>query len=122
MVLSPGVEDLDRIGMLKALRSFRDQADSADWALIYFAGHGIADILYAVGITPQKLDQIAKLNTAAMAYLRTLQPPLQVIAPPMIPAVPTFYSKLVATLIGMLAGAGLALLLPIARKRIFGLF
>jgi uncharacterized caspase-like protein len=27
--------------MLKALRSFRDQADGADWALIYFAGHGI---------------------------------------------------------------------------------
>jgi D-serine deaminase-like pyridoxal phosphate-dependent protein len=29
----------------------------------YFVGHGIADILYAVGITPQKLDQVAKLNT-----------------------------------------------------------
>jgi D-serine deaminase-like pyridoxal phosphate-dependent protein len=28
----------------------------------YFAAHGIADILYAVGITPQKLDQVAKLN------------------------------------------------------------
>lgn len=28
----------------------------------YFAGHGITDILYAVGITPQKLDQVAKLN------------------------------------------------------------
>jgi uncharacterized caspase-like protein len=26
---------------VKALRSFRDQADQADWALIYFAGHGI---------------------------------------------------------------------------------
>lgn len=30
----------------------------------YFTGHGIADILYAVGITPQKLDQVAKLNEA----------------------------------------------------------
>lgn len=30
----------------------------------YFAAHGITDILYAVGITPQKLDQVAKLNTA----------------------------------------------------------
>ncbi|WP_428488135.1 alanine racemase [Rhodopila sp.] len=30
----------------------------------YFAGHGITDILYAVGITPQKLDQVAKLNAA----------------------------------------------------------
>jgi D-serine deaminase-like pyridoxal phosphate-dependent protein len=28
----------------------------------YFASHGIVDILYAVGITPGKLDQVAKLN------------------------------------------------------------
>lgn len=30
----------------------------------YFAAHGIVDILYAVAITPQKLDQVAKLNIA----------------------------------------------------------
>ncbi len=30
----------------------------------YFAGHGITDILYAVGITPQKLDRVAALNSA----------------------------------------------------------
>jgi len=30
----------------------------------YFAAHGITDILYAVGITPQKLEQVAKLNAA----------------------------------------------------------
>ena len=30
----------------------------------YFTGHGINDIIYAVGITPQKLDQVAKLNAA----------------------------------------------------------
>lgn len=30
----------------------------------YFVAHGIVDILYAVAITPQKLDQIAKLNAA----------------------------------------------------------
>jgi D-serine deaminase-like pyridoxal phosphate-dependent protein len=29
----------------------------------YFARHGITDILYAVGITPQKLDQVATLNS-----------------------------------------------------------
>ena len=28
----------------------------------YFAAHGIRDILYAVGITPQKLDAVAALN------------------------------------------------------------
>ena len=30
----------------------------------YFVGHGIADILYAAGITPQKLEQVCKLNAA----------------------------------------------------------
>jgi D-serine deaminase-like pyridoxal phosphate-dependent protein len=35
----------------------------------YFAGHGITDILYAVGITPQKLDKIAKLNASAAAVI-----------------------------------------------------
>lgn len=30
----------------------------------YFFGHGITDILYAVGITPQKLQQVCKLNDA----------------------------------------------------------
>lgn len=35
----------------------------------YFAGHGITDILYAVGITPQKLDQVAKLNSAGAAVI-----------------------------------------------------
>ena len=30
----------------------------------YFAGHDLTDILYAVGIAPQKLDQVAKLNDA----------------------------------------------------------
>jgi D-serine deaminase-like pyridoxal phosphate-dependent protein len=35
----------------------------------YFAGHRIADILYAVGITPRKLDQVAKLNAAGAAVI-----------------------------------------------------
>jgi D-serine deaminase-like pyridoxal phosphate-dependent protein len=35
----------------------------------YFAGHGIGDILYAVGITPQKLDQVAKLNSVGAAVI-----------------------------------------------------
>ena len=35
----------------------------------YFAGHGITDILYAVGITPRKLDQLAKLNAAGAAII-----------------------------------------------------
>ncbi len=33
----------------------------------YFAGHGIADMIYAVGITPQKLDEVAALNAAGAA-------------------------------------------------------
>ena len=35
----------------------------------YFASHGITDILYAVGITPQKLDQVAKLNSAGAGVI-----------------------------------------------------
>ena len=35
----------------------------------YFSAHGIADILYAVGITPQKLDQIGKLNAAGASVM-----------------------------------------------------
>lgn len=33
----------------------------------YFAGHGIGDMIYAVGITPKKLDEIATLNAAGAA-------------------------------------------------------
>jgi tetratricopeptide (TPR) repeat protein len=35
------VLDLERDAMVKALRAFRDKADHADWALVYYAGHGI---------------------------------------------------------------------------------
>src|SRR5271154_6036950 len=35
----------------------------------YFLSNGIPDILYAVGITPQKLDQIAKLNATGAAVM-----------------------------------------------------
>ncbi len=30
----------------------------------YFVGHGITDIIYAVGITPQKLAEVARLNAS----------------------------------------------------------
>ncbi|MCW3473336.1 alanine racemase [Limobrevibacterium gyesilva] len=35
----------------------------------YFVGHGITDVLYAVGITPQKLEQVAKLNVAGASVM-----------------------------------------------------
>lgn len=35
----------------------------------YFAAHGITDILYAVGITPQKLAQVAALNANGAAII-----------------------------------------------------
>jgi D-serine deaminase-like pyridoxal phosphate-dependent protein len=38
----------------------------------YFAAHGLSDILYAVAITPQKLDQVAKLTeTGAHMFVIT---------------------------------------------------
>ncbi len=35
----------------------------------YFAGHGITDILYAVGVTPAKLDRVAALRRAGADVL-----------------------------------------------------
>jgi D-serine deaminase-like pyridoxal phosphate-dependent protein len=35
----------------------------------YFTGHGLSNMLYAVGITPQKLDQVAKLNAAGAGLM-----------------------------------------------------
>ena len=35
----------------------------------YFAGHGVSDILYAVGITPQKLDHVAGLNSGGAGVI-----------------------------------------------------
>ena len=35
------VQDAKHEAMLKALRRFSDEADQADWALVYYAGHGI---------------------------------------------------------------------------------
>jgi D-serine deaminase-like pyridoxal phosphate-dependent protein len=48
----------------------------------YFAGHGIADILYAVGITPLKLAQVAKINAsgARVAVITDDPPTASVIA------------------------------------------
>ena len=34
-------DDLDRDGLAKALRNFRREADNADWAVVYYAGHGM---------------------------------------------------------------------------------
>jgi uncharacterized caspase-like protein len=50
--------DLDRDAMVKALRAFRDQADKADWALIYFAGHGIEinGVNYLIPVDARLLD------------------------------------------------------------------
>ena len=35
----------------------------------YFLGHGITDILYAVGITPQKLEAVVQLNASGGAIM-----------------------------------------------------
>jgi uncharacterized caspase-like protein len=50
--------DLDRDGMVKVLETFRAQVDGADWALVYFAGHGIEinDVNYLVPIDAKLAD------------------------------------------------------------------
>jgi uncharacterized caspase-like protein len=50
--------DLDRAGMVAALRTFATKADAADWAVIYYAGHGIE-----IGGTNYLIPVDAKLET-----------------------------------------------------------
>ena len=50
--------DLDREGMIAALRAFTLKANSADWAVIYYAGHGLE-----VGGTNYLIPVDAKLET-----------------------------------------------------------
>jgi hypothetical protein len=52
------VHDLDREGMVAALRTFAKKADAADWAVIYYAGHGIE-----IGGTNYLIPVDAKLET-----------------------------------------------------------
>jgi uncharacterized caspase-like protein len=35
------VEDATRANLARALQEFQEEADSADWAVVYYAGHGI---------------------------------------------------------------------------------
>ena len=35
------VADATRDAMIQALRAFQDEADAADWAVVYYAGHGM---------------------------------------------------------------------------------
>jgi protein-disulfide isomerase len=51
-------DDLDRDSLAKALRNFRRAADSADWAVVYYAGHGME-----VGGTNYLIPVDAKLET-----------------------------------------------------------
>jgi hypothetical protein len=50
--------DLDREGMIAALKAFTRKANAADWAVIYYAGHGLE-----VGGTNYLIPVDAKLET-----------------------------------------------------------
>ena len=61
--------DLDRDGIVKALRLFRDEADNADWALIYFAGHGIEiDRVNYLIPTDARLTDDRDVKTETVSY------------------------------------------------------
>lgn len=58
--------DLDREGMIRTLREFAGVADAADWAVVYYSGHGIefGGINYMVPIDAQlKVDRDIDLET-----------------------------------------------------------
>jgi hypothetical protein len=66
--------DLDREAMVKALRAFRGQADHADWALIYFAGHGIEinRVNYLIPIDAKLVDD-RDVNDETVSYESVLR-------------------------------------------------
>jgi uncharacterized caspase-like protein/SH3-like domain-containing protein len=47
--------DLDHDGLVQALRAFGDDADGADWAVLYYAGHGmeIGGVNYLIPVDAQ---------------------------------------------------------------------
>ena len=58
--------DLDRDGTIRALREFAGVADAADWAVVYYSGHGIefGGINYMVPVDAQlKVDRDIDLET-----------------------------------------------------------
>ena len=61
--------DLTREAMVKALRAFRAAADAADWALVYFAGHGleINRINYLVP-TDAKIEDERDVKAETVSY------------------------------------------------------
>jgi tetratricopeptide (TPR) repeat protein len=61
--------DLGRDAMRDALRAFRDAADAADWALIYYAGHGIqiGGVNYLVPVDAALSDE-RDVDGATVAY------------------------------------------------------
>ena len=61
--------DLTHDAMVKALRSFRTAADAADWALVYFAGHGleINRINYLVP-TDAKIEDERDVKAETVSY------------------------------------------------------
>jgi hypothetical protein len=58
--------DLDREGMIRTLREFSNIADSADWAVVYYSGHGIefGGVNFMVPVDAQlKVDRDIDLET-----------------------------------------------------------
>jgi tetratricopeptide (TPR) repeat protein len=62
-------EDLDRESMVKALQAFREEADKADWALVYFAGHGIEmnKVNYLIPVDATLVDE-RDVKAQAVSY------------------------------------------------------
>jgi uncharacterized caspase-like protein len=67
------VTDATREGMVRALREFQDEADKADWAVLYFAGHGleVAGVNYLVP-TDARLKVDRDVQDEALALNRVL--------------------------------------------------
>jgi len=66
-------EDVDLSGFARALKDFGDLADGADWAVIYFAGHGleIGGVNYLIPVDA-RLEQQRHVEDEAMPLSRMI--------------------------------------------------
>ncbi len=66
-------EDVDLSGFVRALKDFGDLADGADWAVIYFAGHGveIGGVNYLIPVDA-RLEQQRHVEDEAMPLSRVI--------------------------------------------------
>lgn len=111
------VSDLSREQLAKALQSFASEADSADWAVVYFAGHGleIGGINYLIPVDAKlKADRDVPLEAVALDQVLTSVAGARKLRLVVLDACRDnpFLAKMTRTIAGRSIGRGLASIEP----------